>query len=135
MSKIGGTYSEKIKELSAVKLPPAATLKQPDSVTKASLKQEKDSLDVAQRKQALDHNDREMEQRETYANRIFLLVVGWICVIFVLLLLQGFGTAIHYKPLSDKVLLALITSTTVDIIATLILVLKYLFRTKLHETK
>jgi hypothetical protein len=41
--------------------------------------------------------------------------------------------SIHNKPLSDTVLIKLIPSTTVKVIATLILVLKYIF--KLPETQ
>ena len=67
-------------------------------------------------------------QRETYARRIFRLVCAWITLIFALLLCQGFGETIHYKPLSDKVLITLISSTTVNVIGTLIIVLKYIFK-------
>jgi len=98
---------------------------------KRSLREERESLNLAQKAQQIEHSDREMQQREKYAGRVFALVVGWIVVIFVLLLIQGFGGlwGHAYHPLSDKVLITLIGSTTVDIIATLILVLKYLFRT------
>jgi hypothetical protein len=71
-------------------------------------------------------------QREKYARRIFVLVCVWIILIFVLLLCQGFGDVIRYKPLSDKVLIALITSTTVNVIGTLIIVLKYIFKVSGH---
>jgi hypothetical protein len=59
-------------------------------------------------------------QRETYARGIFRLVCIWIFLIFILLLLQGFSGSIGYKPLSDPVLIALISSTTVNVIGTLI---------------
>ena len=68
------------------------------------------------------------QQREKYAGRVFYLVLSWIIAIFLLLIFQGFGSAVHYNPLSDKVLLTLITSTTVNLIGTLIIVLKYIFR-------
>jgi hypothetical protein len=67
-------------------------------------------------------------QREKYARQIFWLVCGWIVLIFVLLLLQGFSNRIGYKPLSDTVLIALISSTTVNVIGTLIIVLKFIFK-------
>jgi uncharacterized protein YqhQ len=66
-------------------------------------------------------------QRETYARRVFVLVLVWILAMFVLLLMQGFGAYLHFS-LNEKVLLALITSTTVNLIGTLIIVLKYIFR-------
>lgn len=69
-------------------------------------------------------------QRRHYAKRVFILVCVWITAIFVLLGFQVFGTWITplYKPLSDGVLIALISSTTVNLIGTLIVVLKYIFR-------
>ncbi len=74
-------------------------------------------------------------QRETYARRIFRLVCAWIVLIFALLLCQGFGETIHYKPLSDTVLITLISSTTVNVIGTLIIVLKYIFKVPGHEPR
>jgi hypothetical protein len=88
-------------------------------------------------KMLADRHDRDMadrdearEQRRRYARRVFSLVCVWITAIFVLLLLQSFGSAMvpRYRPLSDSVLIALISSTTVNLIGTLILVLKYIFR-------
>jgi hypothetical protein len=91
------------------------------------------------RKEDIHHQemaDRQSDrtQRETYAKRVFFLVLGWIILIFVLLLFQGFGPIVHYNPLSDKVLLALITSTTINLIGTLIIVLKYIFRAPAKPT-
>ena len=101
-----------------------------EASAKKSLSDETRKLTYAQKKQEqeLRHADREMAQREIYAGRVFVLVCAWITAIFALLVCQGFGPRIGFKPLSDNTLLALITSTTVDIIATLLLVLKYLFR-------
>lgn len=69
------------------------------------------------------------EQRRKYAKWVFILVCAWITAIFALLLLQVLGPVwlpkIH--PLSDRVLLALITSTTIDLIGTFIIVLRYIF--------
>jgi hypothetical protein len=67
-------------------------------------------------------------QREGYARRIFVLVCVWIALVFLLLLAQGFGDIIHYKPLGDNVLIALVSSTTVNMIGTLVIVLKYIFK-------
>ncbi len=69
-------------------------------------------------------------QRKTYAKYVFILVCAWITAIYLLLLCQVFGPAMisQYKPLSDKVLITLISSTTVNLIGTLIIVLKYIFR-------
>jgi hypothetical protein len=82
---------------------------------------------VLDRKSARADRATARSQQITYAGRTFILVGSWVFLIFSLLLLQGFGEAIHYKPLSDKVLITLITSTTANVIGMLIIVLKYIF--------
>ena len=65
-------------------------------------------------------------QREEYARKVFGLVAGWIAALFVILLAQG--TSPTWHPFSDKVLIALISSMTINLIGTLVIVLKYIFR-------
>jgi hypothetical protein len=67
-------------------------------------------------------------QREKYANRVFYLVSAWITAIFFLLIAQCVLPRHWFTPLSDKVLITLITSTTINLIGTLIIVLNYIFR-------
>lgn len=124
-------HLEELSEL--VKIPPSSPSESDDIDAKRALEDEGRSLASALQEETLKDSQAARAQRETYAGRIFALVCAWILFIFVLLFLQGFGDLIHYKPLSDKVLIALITSTTVNVIATLIIVLKYIF--KLPETQ
>ena len=74
--------------------------------------------------------DTARDQRKVYAKYVFILVCAWIVAIYLLLLLQVLGTWLTpaYRPLSEAVLIALISSTTVNLIGTLIIVLKYIFR-------
>ena len=65
-------------------------------------------------------------QREEYARKVFILVGGWIAALFVILMAQGSSSTWH--PFSDKVLIALICSMTVNLIGTLVIVLKYIFK-------
>ena len=65
-------------------------------------------------------------QREEYARNVFILVALWIGALFIILLKQGESSDWH--PFSDKVLIALICSMTVNLIGTLVIVLKYIFR-------
>lgn len=69
-------------------------------------------------------------QRKVYAKCVFILVCVWIAAIYALLIFQVFGSCMtpKFRPLSDTVLIALISSTTVNLIGTLIIVLKYIFR-------
>jgi uncharacterized membrane protein YhdT len=69
------------------------------------------------------------QQREKYARWVFVLVAGWIVALFLILIAQGACPA--WRPFSDKVLIALITSMTVNLIGTLYIVLKYIFRSDL----
>jgi len=127
-------FKRQLAELSElVKIPPSSPSESDDIDAKRALEDEGRSYASALQEEKLKDSQAARAQRETYAGRIFALVCAWILFIFVLLFLQGFCDLIHYKPLSDKVLIALITSTTVNVIATLIIVLKYIF--KLPETQ
>ena len=66
----------------------------------------------------------DISERKKYASRVFCLVLGWLFGVYLLLVLQGFKLAFH---LSDSVLLAAIGSTTANIIAILVIVVRYLF--------
>ncbi len=71
------------------------------------------------------------EQRRTYANRIFTLCCGWVCAIFVLLMFSGFGHYQHFHfSLSDRVILAAIGSTTINIIGVFLIVVRFIFHDK-----
>ncbi len=67
--------------------------------------------------------------RRSYAAKIFWLVVGWLGIVFALLVACGIkrpATTIGFE-LSDKVLLAIIAGTTVDVIGLFAIVANYLF--------
>lgn len=65
------------------------------------------------------------EERKKYAGSIFKLTCTWAFLIFVIIFLQGFKIMF----LSDKVLITLITSTTINFFGFFLLVVKYLFNT------
>jgi uncharacterized protein YqhQ len=89
----------------------------------ASFYADRHNRDMADRDTARD-------QRKTYAKYVFILVCAWITAIYLLLLFQVFGAMMSplYRPLSDRVLYVLISSTTLNLIGTLIIVLQYIFR-------
>jgi len=95
---------------------------------KASLQEEGEAL-RERNKQDIEDRKVAREQRKRYAKWVFVLVCCWITAIFLLLVFQAIGSTFisTFKGLSDRVLLALITSTTVDLIGTLIIVLRYIF--------
>lgn len=92
-----------------------------------------EELDTDQEKETKRLQNLGLEQdislRKEFAWDIFYLIVVWLCIIFVLLLLQGFGITIysHAFKLSDSVVLALIGGTTVNVLGIFIIVVRYLF--------
>lgn len=65
------------------------------------------------------------ELRKTYTTKLFWLIVGWLLVVVLYVFLAAaFGN--HFK-LSDSVLIAFITSTTVSVLGLFIVVAKWLF--------
>lgn len=67
-------------------------------------------------------------ERKKYAGYIFRLTCIWASLIFVLIFFQGFG----FTKLSDKVIITLITSTTINFFGFFLLVTKYLFNSNEH---
>lgn len=65
------------------------------------------------------------DTRKQYARRLFWLIVGWLSVVVVFVALAGFNAAGF--SLSNTVLVAFITSTTVSVLGLFILAAKWLF--------
>jgi len=68
-------------------------------------------------------------ERKKYARKFFVLACAWVFVITAILVLQGFGTVVRFN-LSEKIVLAAIGSTTLNIVGILFVVAKYLFPKK-----
>ena len=75
---------------------------------------------------ALSQNN---DERKKYAHKIFVLTILWSILIFIILFLIGW----KLLYLSDKVIITLITSTTINFFGFFFLVTKYLFNTGLLE--
>lgn len=67
----------------------------------------------------------DIDERRKYGNRFYGLALTWILIIALTLALQGFG--LFSFKLSEPVLLAVIGSTTVNILGLLYVVANYLF--------
>jgi hypothetical protein len=72
----------------------------------------------------------DMAERKKYAGRIFCLLAIWLIGIFLLLLLQGFLSPHNWFNLDDKVIIAAIGGTTLNVIGIFIVVARYLFPQK-----
>ena len=68
-------------------------------------------------------------ERKKYAHKIFLLTGIWSIMIFFMLFLMGFKKL----DLSDKVIIALISSTTINFFGFFYLVTRYLFNAGMPE--
>lgn len=89
--------------------------------------------------------DQDIKQRKKYAQRIFLLITGWIITICFFVFLQGLNYICipFFKEnylefgfqLSDSVLITLITTTTANVAAYFLVVTKYLFPTNGGDNK
>jgi hypothetical protein len=67
----------------------------------------------------------DIDERKKYANQIFCLVAVWLVLMGVILLWQGFNW--NHFQLSDSVLIAVVTTTTIGVVGLLLVVAKYLF--------
>ncbi|MFM2399380.1 MAG: hypothetical protein RL341_1537 [Pseudomonadota bacterium] len=76
-----------------------------------------------------------IDERKTYAGRIFWLIVGWLIGLAVLLLAQGFGRATGNFEMSDSVAIAIVSGTTVNVLGIFVFVAKYLFPAQLPVKK
>jgi hypothetical protein len=69
----------------------------------------------------------DIQQRKEYASKTFRLVCWWLGGLFLLLFLNGFKFSWLMFQLSDTILLAIISGTTVNILGIYIVVINYLF--------
>ncbi len=74
-----------------------------------------------------DGLEQDRQERRKYAERIFLLIVGWVFAILFIIVFKGFGDYYNFE-LSDKVLITLIGGTTINVLGIFIIVANYLFK-------
>ncbi len=116
----------------ASKLTEALTrsLKDVSNVPDPETRQEEDDLQKEHARAVLRGVTQDIDERKKYARRFFILACFWLVAITVLLVLQGFGSfCFGLLPfiLADTVLLAVIGSTTVNVLGILYVVVNYLF--------
>jgi hypothetical protein len=96
---------------------------------------EQDAFEQARQTLVLRSLQQDLELRQKFAWRIFLLIVVWLICILLILLLAGFALTImgHAFKLSDTVLLGLIGGTTVNVLGIFVIVVRYLFPPSVNE--
>jgi hypothetical protein len=103
----------------------------PDAATLLGLQQLNDAslaVEIEKLRAELDSFRQDMAQRKQYAPRLFVLTCCWLGAVAAILLLQGFsaGTT-HFFSLGNEVLIAILGTTTINVIGLLYVVAKYLF--------
>lgn len=109
-----------------LKIPHPKVNQQPQP--EASLERER--LENDRLREAVKGLQQDTSERKRYALAFFLLSCVWILVITAILMLQGFGSFWFGRfpfKLSESVILAVIGSTTANVIGILLVVAKYLF--------
>lgn len=76
----------------------------------------------------------DIEQRKAYALRIYHLTVAWLIALAAFILLYGWQAKVGFS-LSERVILALITSTTIEVIGLFVIVARYLFHTPTAKSR
>jgi hypothetical protein len=91
---------------------------QPDAATK----REVESLKALSFRQ-------DIRQRRDFAPRLFRLTLGWLFLVVFMVLAQGVseGTGLHFFRLHDNVLIALLSTATINVVGLFYVVAKYLF--------
>lgn len=79
-------------------------------------------------REELENKKQNRSQRKTYANKLFMLLCVYMALVFLVLFFCGFS--LFGFTLSDTVLVALITTTTANVIGIFAFVVRYLFHSK-----
>jgi hypothetical protein len=94
----------------------------PDSKTRL----EKYEIGEEYAKQQIRSLSQDIDERKKYAHRIFCLICCWLGVCFLTLILEGFARWTQFS-LTQGVLLAVIGSTSADVLGVFYIVTHYLF--------
>jgi hypothetical protein len=90
---------------------------------------EKEDLEKVRYGAQTEGQKQDIKERKKYAQLFFYLSCAWLVAIVAILMLQGFGFSFWKAPfhLSDSIVLAMIGSTTANVLGILYIVAKYLF--------
>lgn len=91
------------------------------------------AMDV-EREHSLNERELLKKLREPMVMFLWRLSVWWLVGCAVLLILKGFGQFTHFN-LADSVLIAAITTTTANVLAMLVLVVKFVFPERKKDGK
>lgn len=94
-------------------------------------KDEERDYELQQKKEIILDQQQDRDERKKYADKIFNLIWLWLLAVISLVLANGceanFGAITTKFNVSEKVLIAIIMGTTINILGLFIIVAKYLF--------
>lgn len=89
----------------------------------------KESLDLLLRNEELSDKRQDRELRKSYALKIFVSVCIFVPIVLLIVIINYF--VLHRDtPISDGVLITLLTTTTADVLGLFAIVARYLFPNK-----
>ena len=83
---------------------------------------------IEDRREDLENKRQNRNQRKSYGNKLFVFLCVYMILVFIVLFFCGFS--LFGFTLSDTVLVALITTTTANVIGIFAFVVRYLFYSK-----
>lgn len=99
-----------------------------DFVRQQDLEQKR--IETAIKQHELTQRTEEHSQRVGFAKKMFWLISVWLFCILLVVVAAGSNCKYFSLDLSDRVLITLLTSTTVTVLGLFVTVLKYLFGRK-----
>ncbi len=84
-------------------------------------------LRLQREQQDIKHRDQDQSSRNNYSKFIIGFAVAWVTAVICLVVASGLKSITGFD-LSDKVLMVLVGSTTVNVLGLLGIVMKYLFQ-------
>lgn len=127
------TFDETLKDMSAsegkVKPEEVSTSFNDRDINalKSQVELEAMSIENKLKAEELKQREQDREQRKAYAFYVFWFLVSYMVLVFAVLIFSGFN--LWGFSLSNGVLIALITTTTANVIGIFAFVMKYLFNT------
>ncbi len=101
------------------------------SLETQTLERDQLRVDIEKLRAELDSFKQDIRQRKTFAPKLYALTCLWLVLVIAIVLLQGFSDGrYHFFHLADGVLIALLGTTTVNVVGLFYVVAKYLFPDK-----
>ena len=90
----------------------------------AEIRLKNSDIDLEFKKEELEGNRQDREQRKGFANKLFILLASFIAVTLLIIFLVGFGC----MELNDAVLITMLSTMSANVIGIFIYVVMYLFK-------